>query len=120
MEEAMLRNYPEILQDDEYLRQRPIAMSYEKAEGYEIIFHTAGFRDIEISTEIAEFVSTDEEEWWREMQHIGWDSFFEKIRIEDADKPQKLKEVIFQELQPHKQSDGIHFTKTVFFVSGVK
>ena len=37
MEEAILRYYPPILQDDEYLRRRPIGMAYEKPEGYEII-----------------------------------------------------------------------------------
>ena len=120
MEDAMLRYYPAILQDGEYLQRRPIGMAYEKAEGYEIILRTAGFRDIEISTETAEFLSTDEDEWWRQMGYIGWDIFLEKIKIDDANKLQQIKQAIFQDLQSYKQSDGIHFSKKVFFVSGIK
>ncbi len=120
MEEAMLRYYPSILQDDQYLTQRPIGMSYEKAEGYEIILRTAGFKNIEVSRETVEFVSTNEEEWWQQMQSIGWDIFFEKIRVEDEHNPQIIKEAILKDIQSHTQPDGIHFLKTVFFISGVK
>jgi len=120
MEEAMLRYYPAILQDDEYLTRCPIRMSYENGEGYEIILSAAGFKNIEVSRETAEFVSTDEDEWWRQMQYIGWDTFFEKIRPNDEHKPQRIKESILKDIQSHKQPDGIHFTKTVFFVSAVK
>ena len=120
MEEAMLRYYPAILQDDQYLTRRPIGMSYEKAEGYEIILRAAGFKNIVASRETAEFVSTDEEEWWQQMQYIGWDIFFEKIRLEDDHTPQRIKEAILTDIQSHKHPDGIHFTKSVYFVSGVK
>lgn len=120
MEGAMLRYYPAILHDNEYLVHRPIGTGYEKAEGYEIILRSAGFKNIEVSQESAEFVSTDEEEWWQEMQYIGWDVFFEKIRVEDEHKPQRIKQGILKDIQSHKRQDGIHFTKTVFFVCGVK
>jgi ubiquinone/menaquinone biosynthesis C-methylase UbiE len=63
MEDAVIRHYPAILKDREYLKRRPIGMAYEKAEGYEIIFRSAGFRDIRIFNEEATFISTDEEEW---------------------------------------------------------
>ena len=117
MEDAVLRHYPMILKDDEYLERRPIGMSYENAAGYEIIFRSAGFRDIEISTQSMTFVSTDEEEWWRQMQHVGWGFLIRKIKAESL---KRVKEAIFKELQPYKRSDGIHFKKRVFFVYGVK
>ncbi len=120
MENAMLRYYPAILLDNKYLQQRPIGTAYEKAQGYEIILRAAGFRDIVISKETAEFISTDEDEWWRQMDTIGWDMFLQKIKLDDADKLYRVKQAIFKDLQSHKQSDGIHFSKTVFFVSGVK
>jgi len=120
MEEVMLRHYPALLQDGEYLQHRPIGMAYEKAQGYEIILRSAGFKNIEVSRETAEFVSTDEEEWWQQMQYIGWDIFFEKMSFEDEHKPQRIKEAILSDLQSHKQLDGIHFTKSIFFASGVK
>jgi hypothetical protein len=75
--------------------------------------------EIEIS-ETAEFVSTDEDEFWREMDYIGWDIFLKKIKTENADKLLRVKEAILQDLQSHKQSDGIHFSKTVIFISAVK
>jgi len=34
MEEAILRHYPAILKDCEYLEQHPIGMAYENAQGY--------------------------------------------------------------------------------------
>jgi hypothetical protein len=120
MEQAMLKHFPALLQDAEYLRRRPIGMSYEKAEGYRIIFHTAGFRDVRITKETAEFVSTDEEEWWRQMNQVGWESIIERIEQADIDQLHRIKHAIFTDLQPYKQEDGIHFSKTVFYISGVK
>jgi ubiquinone/menaquinone biosynthesis C-methylase UbiE len=120
MEDAMLCNYPVILKDTEYLARRPIGMAYEKAKGYEIIFRAAGFREIDVSRETAEFISTDEEEWWRQMGSVGWETLFKKIELDGVDQFQRVKEAIFRDLQPYKQPDGIHFTKTVFYVSGEK
>jgi SAM-dependent methyltransferase len=120
MENAILRYYPEILEDGEYLERRPIGMAYEKPAGYEIILPAAGFRDIEISRETAEFVSTDEEEWWQQMQSVGWESLIDKIKVNRPDRLRSIKEAILTDIQPFKQPDGIHFTKSVFFVSSVK
>lgn len=120
MEEAMLRHYPAILEDSEYLERRPIGMAYEKAAGYEIILHRAGFRKIEVLRETMTFVSIDEETWWRQMQHLGWDSLTEKIEKNGSDQLQMVKEAIFEYLQRCRQADGIHFDKAVFFVSGLK
>ncbi len=117
MENAILRHYPAILEDPEYLERRPIGMSYEKAEGYEIIFRAAGFRKIDIARERATCVSTDEEEWWRQMLNLGWDSLIEKI---DPIQLQSLKEAIFRDLEAFRHAGGLHFDKVVFFVSGVK
>lgn len=120
MEEAMIRHYPAILEDSEYLERRPIGMAYEKAAGYEIIFHRAGFRETQVLRETMTFVSTDEEEWWRQMQHLGWDSLTKKIEGDGSDRLQRVKEAIFEDLQRYRQADGIHFDKVVFFVSGLK
>ena len=117
MEEAILRYYPAILKDREYLEQHPIGMSYEKAQGYEIIFRSAGFRDVEVSKQSMTFISTDEEEWWQQMQHLGWKSFIDRI---GTDELRRIKEAIFNDLQPYKRIDGIHFKKAAFFVDSVK
>jgi SAM-dependent methyltransferase len=120
MEEAMIRHYPALLEDSEYLERRPIGMAYEKAAGYEIILHQAGFREIEIFRETMTFVSTDEEEWWRQMQHLGWASLTKKIEEHESVRLQRVREAIFEDLQRHKEADGIHFDKVVFFVCAWK
>jgi ubiquinone/menaquinone biosynthesis C-methylase UbiE len=120
MEDAIVRHYPAILNDREYLRRRPIGMAYEKADGYEIILQSAGFRNISIAREGNEFVSTDEEEWWRQMRNVGWASLLDTIERKEMDQLQKVKEAIFKDLQQYKRADGICFSKTVFFVWGTK
>ena len=120
MEEAMIRHFPAILDDRDYLEQRPIGMSYEKAAGYETIFRRAGFREIEILRQPMTFVSTDEEEWWRQMQHLGWEPLTKKIENVGRNRLQKVKQAIFEDLQCHKQVDGIHFEKVAFFIHGLK
>ncbi len=120
MEEAVIRYYPAILEDSEYLERHPIGMAYEKAEGYEIIFQRADFKEIEVFRETMTFVSTDEEEWWRQMVHVGWHSLIQKIENDGTDQLARVKEAVFQDLQRYKKADGIHFEKVVFFVWGVK
>ena len=120
MEEAILRHYPGILQDRDYLEQRPIGMAYAKAEGYEVILERAGFREIAFSRETMTFVSTDKEEWWRQMQELGWESLIKKIEERGADQLERVKAAIFDDLEPYKRADGVHFDKTVFFISSVK
>ena len=117
MEAALVRYHPAILEDSEYLQRRPIGMAYEKADGYEIILRSAGFREINVFKEEKVFVSMNEEEWWRQMQHVGWASIFKKI---ESSQLESVKRGIFEELQPFKHSDGLHFTKVVFFIHGVK
>jgi hypothetical protein len=120
MEDAMLRYHPDLLLDSEFLAERPVGMAYEKPTGYEIILKAAGFSEIEIIRETAEFVSTDEDEWWRQMERVGWKSFLGKISQKNAGQLQGIKDAIFRDLQAFKQSVGIHFIKSVFFVRGVK
>ena len=117
MENAIRRYYPEILDDSEYLERRPVGMAYENAEGYEIIFQKAGFRNFDVIREAMTFVSSDEDEWWEMMLYVGWDTYIEKI---ENDRLEKIKNEIFKDLQSHKQVDGIHFEKIVFFVHGEK
>jgi SAM-dependent methyltransferase len=120
MEDAILRYYPAILEDPEYLAERPIGMAYEKAAGYEIILRSAGFRDIGVIKEQAGFISTDEEEWWRQMRAVGWDALIDKIERKGDGSLERIKDAIFAGLQQFKQPDGIHFIKRVFFVWGSK
>lgn len=120
MEDQVLKYYPEILEDEEYLSRRPIGMAYESAKGYEKILRSAGFREISITRERAEFVSTDEEEWWQMMLHIGWDALVERIECADANRLKRVRDAILADLRSFNSSDGIRFAKSVFFVSAMK
>lgn len=120
MEEAVIRHYPAILQDDAYLAERPIGMAYEKAAGYEIILHSAGFREIQVVQESMTFVSTDQEEWWRQMLHIGWDEIMEGVERREPGRLQRIKQAILDDLQGYQQADGLHFDKEVFLIRSVK
>ena len=79
-----------------------------------------GFQDIEIATETAEFVSTDEEEWWWQVWGAGWREHIDRVARTDADKLKQFKERIFEGLKQHKHDDGVHFFKTVLFAFGTK
>ena len=120
MESAMEKYYPALLSDIEYQQERTIGMAHENAHGYEIIFHSAGFRQIQVTTQETDCISTDEQEFWRQMEHLGWDVFFTKIETVDKTSLQEIKQAIFQDIQNHKHSDGIHFVKRVFYVTAIK
>jgi hypothetical protein len=66
------------------------------------------------------FVSTDKEEWWRQMLEVGWESLIENIERRGAGQLQRVKAAILADLQRFQHADGIHFAKTVFFCRGVK
>ena len=117
MEEAVLRHYPAILEDADYLEHRPIGMAYEKAAGYELILRNAGFQDIEVSARAMDFLSSDEEEWWRQMHEVGWWKCLDKL---EPGTLQKLKEAVFSDLQAFKRLDGIVFKKVVIFTKATK
>jgi ubiquinone/menaquinone biosynthesis C-methylase UbiE len=94
--------------------------SKENAKGLESILREGSFQDIEITTETAEFVSTDEEEWWWQVWGAGWWEHIDRVARMELDELGRFKEQVFENLQQHKYSDGIHFSKTVLFAFGKK
>lgn len=120
MEETLVRYLPSILSDREFIEHRPIGYSKESAAGYDIILRNAGFKDIDILHEKAEFVSAGEEEWWEQMNNSGWRRYLAKMENVGAERLQRIKEALFKDLQCHKRADGIHFTKSVLFATGSK
>ena len=120
IEGTLVRYLPSILSDREFIEDRPIGYSRENAAGYDIILRNAGFKDIDILHEKAEFVSAGEEEWWELMNNLGWRRYLAKLENVGAEKLQRIKEALFKDLQSHKRADGIHFTKSVLFATGSK
>jgi SAM-dependent methyltransferase len=121
MEEMFLRHFPSIASDHEKdVGRRPLVYSKESTEGFQKILRNGGFEAIEIFKEKAEFVSTDEEEWWEQMRRVGWYRYFERIEGVSSEELHRFKKAVFSALHHYKQADGIHFTKSVFFVFGTK
>jgi len=94
--------------------------SKENAKGLERVLREGGFQDIEIAIETAEFVSTDEEEWWCQVWGAGWQEHIDRVARTDANKFKQFKKQIFDNLQIFRRSDGIHSRKTVLFAFGKK
>ena len=121
MEETLVRYLPFILSDREFIEHRPIGYSRENAAGYDIILRNAGFRGINILHEQAEFVSASEEEWWEMVNSLAaWRRYLARIENGGTERLQRIKEALFKDLQSHKRADGIHFTKSVLFATGIK
>jgi hypothetical protein len=51
---------------------------------------------------------------------LGWRRYLAKMENVGAERLQRIKEALFKDLQSHKRADGIHFTKSVLFATGVK
>ena len=100
--------------------RRPLVYSKETPAGYRAILDNAGFKEIMIFREKAEFVSVDEESWWEQMRRLGWYRYFDKIEALGMDKLKRFKEVVFESLQEHRIADGFRFNKQVFFATGKK
>ena len=120
MEETLIRYLPPILSDREFIEHRPIGYSRENAAGYDIVLRGAGFKDIDILHEKAEFVSAGEEEWWDLMNDLGWRRYLAKMENVGDERLRRVKEALFKDLESHKRADGIHFTKSVLFATGIK
>jgi len=119
--ERFRRYLPEYVTDQEKKTGRVMTVySRENVRGLERILRRGGFQDIEISTETAEFVSRDEEEWWWQVWGAGWREHIDRVARADADRLKQFKERIFEGLQQQKRDDGIRFSKTVIFGFGTK
>ena len=119
--EHFRRCFPAYVADQE--RETGSAMmiySKENSTGLECILRERGYQDVKIVIETAEFVSTDEEEWWWQVWGAGWWEHIDRVARTDADKLERFKGQVFENLQQHKHKDGIHFSKDVLFAFGNK
>ena len=98
----------------------PAVYSRETATGYQTVLESAGFKEIEIFREQADFVSSDEETWWRMMKNVGWREYVEIVKRQDEARLEAFKKQVFKNLQQFKDKDGIHFGKRVIIASAGK
>ena len=89
----------------------------ENAEGYRVILQNGGFKNISVYVETADFISPDEETWWRQMKQAANDCF---RQVPDPITLESFKEQVFLDLQRFQNSEGICFSKTVSFAFGTK
>jgi ubiquinone/menaquinone biosynthesis C-methylase UbiE len=78
---------------------------------------TAGFENVQIAMEQAEFVYTDEEEWWKTHWSHAYRAVLERVPAESLD---RYKSEIFSRLQAHKGPHGIREAFPVLFTTGRK
>lgn len=94
--------------------------SKETPEGFELIYKSAGFTDIEISTEQVNFVSPNEDTWWEQMRRVGWRRYFAALNQYSSEKYDRVKAGIYEILKSQKQKDGIIFSKIVIYAKARK
>ena len=89
---------------------------FDTPEGLEAIMKNAGFADIQIVSETAEFAYATEEEYWSTLWSHGGRVPLEAIeKANGAEGLQRFKADVFARLQSMKQPDGIHQTFPVIF-----
>ena len=82
---------------------------FDTPEGLKTILNTAGFEDVHIFSEAAEFVYKTEEEFWSTLWSHGGRAILERIEQEaGADGLQKFKLEVFKKMSAIKQADGLH------------
>lgn len=87
----------------------------------ETVLNAAGFRDIQVFSEAAEFIYTSEEEFWSTLWSYGPRATLEKIeQVAGADGLQKFKSEIFKKISSMKQTDGLHHSIPVLMALATK
>ena len=82
---------------------------FDTPEGLKEIMNTAGFDEIRIFSETAEFVYATEEEFWSTLWSHGARGTLEKIKKETGtDGLKRFKLEIFNKVNSIKQTDGLH------------
>lgn len=118
---AAIRRYlPEHVAEIDGKSDRPM-LSYGKESrgGMEIVLREGGFGNIQVHVETVEFVTPDEETWWRQMRQAAGD-YFKQLPEENSDDLKRFRDQVFDDLQAFKSPEGICFTKTVQFAVGIK
>lgn len=85
----------------QYDKERP---QFDKPEGMRALLGEAGFANVEVSQEEAEFFYADEEEWWATQWSHGARLLLERLPPEALE---RARPIAHQKLQEMKQPEGI-------------
>lgn len=89
----------------------------DKPADLEAAFRGAGFADVRVVAEEADFVYEDEEEWWATRWSHGSRATLERM---SAVALEKFKGDVFRRMQPLKQPDGFHVLLRVLYALGIR
>jgi hypothetical protein len=89
----------------------------EHPEGLQRMLHSSGFQDVCTHTETADFLSPDAGTWWRQMRQVAAACYKQAA---SPGRLEILRKRIFNDLNAHRSPEGIRFSKTVTFATGVK
>lgn len=105
--EIYLPSEPGVTQEPESNSEsKPV---FDTPEGLRKIMNSAGFDNIQIFSETAEFVYTTEEEFWSTLWSHGARGTLEKIEQKTGtDGLQKFKLDVFKKVSDIKQTNGLH------------
>ncbi len=105
--ETYLPSVPQENQDTETNKEaHPV---FDTPEGVNAILKSAGFNEIQIFSETAEFVYATEEEFWSTLWSHGVRGTLERIEQETgSDGLQMFKLDVFKRISAIKQADGLH------------
>ncbi len=104
--ETYLPSPPEQQPSDNPPLPRPV---FNKPEGLIAILSKAGFVDVHVSADEADFVYGSEEEWWQTQWSHGARGGLEAIeRKGGAELLERFRSEAFERLRAIKQADGIH------------
>lgn len=89
----------------------------DKRDELQAVFSQAGFSDIHITTEEADWVFGDEEEWWAMQWSTTNRATLEKMA---PDVLERFKAEVSERMQALKQPDGMHYRLQVHFALATK
>jgi ubiquinone/menaquinone biosynthesis C-methylase UbiE len=101
--------------DDE--NEKESDLLFDTPNGLERLLSEAGFENIRVIEEEADFVYVNEEEWWATMWTLGLRGTMEEMGTTILE---RFKREIFERIQAFRQPDGFHILFRVLCTLGVK
>lgn len=119
-DEIVERCLPPDPEEDQGLKpiSKPV---FDTSEGLETIMSAAGFGDIRIVSEAAEFVYSTEDEFWSTLWSHGARETLERIELAMGPEGlEKFRLEVFRKVAEMKQTDGLHETFPVLVGLAIK
>ncbi len=108
------------MQEVQKTYQKPVQLTtrtLDKPLEIEAVIRGAGFVNVKVIPEEAEFVYEDEDEWWETRWTHGARASLERMGPKIIE---KCKADLFARMQLLKQPDGFHVLMRAFYVVGLK